>query len=71
MTLAFDEAGRHVGRVRRWRDGWEAHYDARGLERPPAVPMGWRADEGVPARRVGPAGEAQRAVERYHELPRA
>jgi hypothetical protein len=35
VTLAFNEDARQVGRVRRWRNGWEAHYDARGLKRPP------------------------------------
>jgi hypothetical protein len=67
MSLAFTEDGRQVGRVRRWRNGWEAHYGARGLDRPPAVPMGTRADEGHLVCRFGSAGEAQRAVERHHD----
>jgi hypothetical protein len=70
VTLAFTEDGRQVGRVRRCRDGWEAHYDAHGLDRPPAVPMGSRADEGYLVGRFASADEAQRAVKRHHERPR-
>jgi hypothetical protein len=67
VTLAFDEDGRPVGRVRRFRNTWEAHHDDGGLDRPRAVPMGSRADGG---RRLGAwpsAGEAQRAVQRQHD----
>jgi hypothetical protein len=70
VTLAFDEDGRQVGRVRRWRDGWEAHHDFVGLERPPGR-MGSRVDEGYLVGRFASAGEVQRAVERYHERPGA
>ena len=59
VTLAFTEAGRQVGRVRRWRSGRGAHYDARGLERPPAEPMGTRTDEGHRLGSWASAGEAQ------------
>jgi hypothetical protein len=71
VTLACAEDGRQVGRVRRWRNGWEAHYDAHGLERPPAEPMGSRVDEGHRLGAWGSAGEAQRAVERHHDRPGA
>jgi hypothetical protein len=68
VSLAFDD-GRRVGRVRRWRTGWESHYDPNGLDRAPAEPMGARVDEG---RRLGAwasADEAQRAVQRYRHRP--
>jgi hypothetical protein len=70
VTLAFDEAGRQVGRVRRWWDGWEAHYDARGRERPPGR-MGSRVDEGHRLGAWGSAAGAQRAVQRHHDRPGA
>jgi hypothetical protein len=71
VSLAFDEAGRQVGWVRRWRNGWEAHFDANGLDRPPAEPRGSRRDEGYLVGRFASAGEARRAVERHHDRPGA
>jgi hypothetical protein len=71
VSLAFDENGRPVGRVRRWRNGWEAHYDRDGLDRPPAVPMRARVDESYRLGHWASVGEARRAVERYHDRPGA
>lgn len=71
VSLAFDEDSRAVGRVRRWRNGWEAHDDPHGLDRAPAVPMGTRVDDGRRLGAWGSAGEAQRAVQRHHDRPGA
>ena len=71
LSLAFDETGRQVGRVRRWRNGWEAHYDPNGLERPPIGLTGGPADEGHRLGHWASAGEACRAVERHHDRRRA
>jgi hypothetical protein len=53
--------------VRPHLNTWDVHYDAAGLERAPAEPMGARVDEGHLVGRWASAGEVQRAVERHHD----
>jgi hypothetical protein len=71
MSLAFTEGGRPVGRVRRWRNGWEPTTTLTGSTGRPPYRWAPRWDEGRRLGAWGSAGEAQRAVQCHHDRPGA
>jgi hypothetical protein len=67
LSLGLRADGLQVARVRRWRQGWEAHYDPAGLDRPQER-FGARVDQS--RHRLGAwgsAGEARVAADRHHD----
>jgi hypothetical protein len=67
VSLGHRADGLQVARVRRWRQGWEAHYSPDGLDRPQEQ-LGAPVDESRFRLGVwGSAGEARAAVDRQND----